>query len=335
MNVSGAIQQKKATPFSPRQSTTTSLCPAKQGRTTTTKSCSWCKGLNDCMVMGSIVPQHEQPQNLEQQVAELEKELQKQKELRALYRLKLERTQDYLRYCLQMAQDNGFLDLLINIKENQQECLLSSSTTSPPMPPLMKHRSDLAPLIDQAKMNGWHIEPHEIELHEKVAQGSTADVYKGTWRGLDVAVKCIYPDFFNSNDNGVNFFAQEVETLSKQRHCFVLQLMGACLNPPDHGWIVTEFLSMTLKEWLHGPGRRQRERIVPLPQLEERLAKALEIAQAMQYLHDHKPKVIHRDLKPSNIFLDDALRVRVADFGHARFLSEGEKALTGETGKDY
>ena len=97
-------------------------------------------------------------------VAELENELQKQKELRALYRLKLERTQDYLRYCLQMAQDNGFLDLLINIKESQQECLLPSSTTSPPMPPLMKHRSDLAPLIDQAKMNGWHIEPHEVGL---------------------------------------------------------------------------------------------------------------------------------------------------------------------------
>ena len=61
---------------------------------------------------------------------------------------------------------------------------------------------------------------------------------------------------------------------------------------------------------------------------------ALEIAQAMQYLHEQKPaKVIHRDLKPSNIFLDDDMHVRIADFGHARFLNDGEKALTGETGK--
>lgn len=60
--------------------------------------------------------------------------------------------------------------------------------------------------------------------------------------------------------------------------------------------------------------------------------RALEIAQAMQYLHEQKPKVIHRDLKPSNIFLDDALHVRVADFGHARFLDDDEMALTGETG---
>jgi serine/threonine-protein kinase TNNI3K len=53
----------------------------------------------------------------------------------------------------------------------------------------------------------------------------------------------------------------------------------------------------------------------------------------MQYLHEQKPKIIHRDLKPSNIFLDFDLHVRVADFGHARFLGDGEMALTGETGK--
>lgn len=175
----------------------------------------------------------------------------------------------------------------------------------------------------------------QIEFKEKIGHGSTAEIYKGTWRGLDVAVKCIRPDFFETNENGVSFFAQEVETLSRQRHRLVLQLMGACLDPPDHAWVVTEFLTTTLKDWLHGPGNRRNKakRAVPLPPLEDRLAKALEIAQAMQYLHEQSPKLIHRDLKPSNIFLDDAMHVRIADFGHARFLSDKEMALTGETGK--
>lgn len=146
-------------------------------------------------------------------------------------------------------------------------------------------------------------------------------------------MKCISPSFFESNENGESFFAQELDTLSRQRHRFVLQLMGACLDPPDHAWVVTEYLGMTLKEWLHGPGNsRRKERLVPLPPIEERIIKALEISQAMQYLHQQKPKLIHRDLKPSNIFLDDANHVRVADFGHARFLSDEEMALTGETG---
>lgn len=73
--------------------------------------------------------------------------------------------------------------------------------------------------------------------------------------------------------------------------------------------------------------------MVPLPPFKDRVIRALEIAQAMQYLHEQKPKLVHRDLKPSNIFLDDAMHVRVADFGHARFLGDEEMALTGETGK--
>lgn len=170
-------------------------------------------------------------------------------------------------------------------------------------------------------------------MEEKIGQGSTADIHRGTWRGFEVAVKCISAEFFRTNANGVEFFAQEVETLSKQRHRFVLHLMGACLEPPRHAWVVTEYLSTTLKVWLHGPGKRRRDRVVPLPPFKDRVIRALEMAQAMQYLHEQRPKVIHRDLKPSNIFLDDAMHVRVADFGHARFLEDGEMALTGETGK--
>ncbi|KAG6770479.1 hypothetical protein POTOM_026163 [Populus tomentosa] len=161
-------------------------------------------------------------------VADLEREVLEQKELRIMYRKRMETTQDYLKYCLQVAQENGFLDLIIQNKDDQQ-------------------------------------------------------------------VKCMFPDFFLSNENGVNFFAQELDTLSRQRHCYVLQLLEACIDPPG----------------FCGIG----------------------VSQAMQYLHQQKPKVIHRDLKPSNIFLDDSNHVRVADFGHARFLlDDAEMALTGETG---
>lgn len=115
----------------------------------------------------------------------------------------------------------------------------------------------------------------------------------------------------------------------------MLRLVGACLQPPENAWIVTELLSgKTLTEWLYGHKERRRERAIPLPPLQERIMKGLEIAQAMWYLHEQNPKVIHRDLKPSNILLDDSMHVRVADFGHARLLPEGEQALTGEMGNN-
>lgn len=98
-------------------------------------------------------------------------ELEKQKEVRSLYKMKLERTQDYLRHCLQVAQDNGFLDLIIGNKSKQQESLLSSPATiisngminNPQInnPPVHDH-SDLAALVEQAKMQGWYIQPNEV-----------------------------------------------------------------------------------------------------------------------------------------------------------------------------
>ncbi|XP_020236594.1 serine/threonine-protein kinase STY13 [Cajanus cajan] len=294
-----------------------------------------CRGLNSVRTVSSTAPtlQHQQRyERLEVKVAGLEKEVQRQTELRVMYRKRMERTQDYLKYCLQVAQENGILDLIVHSKGELPQSPLSLHTINSNTFTPSHHHPNLTTITEQAKINGWYIDPSEIELGEKVGKGTTAEIHRGTWRGYDVAVKCMSESFFHKNANGVVFFAQELETLSKQRHRFVLQLMGACLEPPRHAWVVTEYLKSTLKEWLHGPGKRPRDRSVPLPPFKDRLMRALEIAQAMQYLHEQNPKVIHRDLKPSNIFLDDALHVRVADFGHARFLGDGEMALTGETG---
>ncbi|KAK6248925.1 hypothetical protein QUC31_020490 [Theobroma cacao] len=349
MNSAGTPEQKKATLSYYHQAlVTSSQVKEEKSSTATPSSRQFCCRFTGWFRMGSVVstnPQQQRQQQqegkqqrlerptskLEEQVTDLEKEVEKQKEMHAMYKKRMESTQDYLRYCLQVAQENGFLDLIVNNKYPISPNVINGNV-SPRVPAFVSLQSDLAILINQAKMDGWYIDPVEIKLQEIIGQGSTANIYRGIWRGLDVAVKCIHPDFFHKNENGVTFFAQEVETLARQRHRFILQLMGACLDPPTHGWVLTEFLSMTLKDWLHGPGNRRRERVKPIPPLQERLTIALEIAQAMQHLHEQKPRVIHRDLKPSNIFLDDAKHVRVADFGHARFLSEEEMALTGETG---
>ena len=168
-----------------------------------------------------------------------------------------------------------------------------------------------------------------------IGRGTTADIHRATWRGLEVAVKWVRPELLVTNPGAEAFFAQEAELLSRQRHPHVLRLMGACLRPPGSCFLVTELLSgATLGEWLHG-GRRRRPRAASSspPPLVDRVSRALEIALAMRHLHKQTPRVVHRDLKPSNVLLDAELRARVSDFGHARFLPDGKEALTGETGK--
>jgi hypothetical protein len=103
-------------------------------------------------------------------VADLEREVLKQKELRIMYRKRMETTQDYLKYCLQVAKENGFLDLIIQNKDDQQGIkdalptnIVSPRITSPhQLPTQVPQLPNLAFTIDQAKMNGWYIESHEV-----------------------------------------------------------------------------------------------------------------------------------------------------------------------------
>ncbi|PRQ55514.1 putative protein kinase RLK-Pelle-LRR-XII-1 family [Rosa chinensis] len=57
--------------------------------------------------------------------------------------------------------------------------------------------------------------------------------------------------------------------------------------------------------------------------LVQRLNIAIEVACALDYLHNHhETPIVHCDLKPSNVLLDSDLTGHVSNFGLSRFLSE-------------
>ncbi|KAM0834167.1 hypothetical protein ACQ4PT_063791 [Festuca glaucescens] len=176
-------------------------------------------------------------QQCSEQVAKLTEQLQKQSELKETYKARLENAQEYLRFCLEVAQQHGFLHLMSTSndgklsprRDDEAEAATAADNDEGERELIEAPPSDpyLAATRKLAVQHGWSVAPDEIELHEMIGRGTTADIHRATWRGLDVVVKWMRPELFLSNPSAEAFFAQELDVLSRQRHPDVLRLMGA------------------------------------------------------------------------------------------------------------
>jgi len=188
--------------------------------------------------------------------------------------------------------------------------------------------------------------PEELEvarsdlIFEKlIGSGATAQVWRGTLRGTDVAVKQLSDGFIlpdgSEDETARDNFTREMEVMLKIRHPNLVLFMGATTASRPL-CVITEFCrGGNLFELLH----QHRHIVLSWPQ---RLKIAMDIAKAMMFLHTHKPPIIHRDLKSLNVLLADPLRspydtpqAKVSDFGMStlkRLQGGGERRMTGWAG---
>jgi len=163
----------------------------------------------------------------------------------------------------------------------------------------------------------WKIDFHDMRLGTLIGRGGFGEVYRGTWRGTDVAIKMLLEQ--NVEQSVLDAFCDEVSLMRQLRHPQIVLFMGASLTPGKLA-IVTEFLPrLSLFAVLHDAS------VELPPQL--KLSMLADVARGMTYLHSNSPPVLHLDLKSLNLLVDTNFRVKVADFG----LSTFKKHLAGVT----
>mmetsp|Transcript_2906 Transcript_2906/g.11453 ORF Transcript_2906/g.11453 Transcript_2906/m.11453 type:complete len:458 (-) Transcript_2906:54-1427(-) len=187
-------------------------------------------------------------------------------------------------------------------------------------------RDELPALVRDGESAGWLADVSDVKLGDVLGQGSSGVTMMGKWKGQPLAVKRVN---VSGKSRAVSFL-REVKILAQLRHPHVLPFYAACLKPPDHCLLLTDYCTgATLKEWLY-----PRDGSNP-PSTRRRLRIGFQIARGMRYLESLG--IMHRDLKPSNVFLTHpgkGARAVIADFGLARPVPDpkSESVLTGETG---
>ena len=173
----------------------------------------------------------------------------------------------------------------------------------------------------------WEIQWPDIDMgdNSRIGIGSYGEVFRGQWRGTEVAVKRFLDQ--QMSPQLTQEFRAEVAIMKRLRHPNIVLFMGAVPKPPNLS-IVTEYMPRgSLFKLLHRSGKPPDER--------RRVRMAVDIAKGMHYLHCCTPPIVHRDLKSPNILVNRDWSVKVSDFGLSRvksstFLSSRSQAGTPE-----
>jgi len=155
-------------------------------------------------------------------------------------------------------------------------------------------------------------EPEKIKYSdlthvESLGSGEFGEVYRGTYKGKEVAIKMLYGDDSMMNELVMQDLAKEIESFRYLRHKRLVGFIGACLEWPNP-CLVTEYMpGGSLHHLLH-------VRKLKLP-LKQSIYMCLQLADGVMYLHSQNPTVVHRDLKSLNVVLDLNLNIKICDFG--------------------
>ncbi|BAF23276.1 receptor kinase-like protein Xa21 [Oryza sativa Japonica Group] len=162
-----------------------------------------------------------------------------------------------------------------------------------------------------------------------IGSGSFGNVYIGNLI-IDQNLVPIAVKVLNLSQRGASrSFLTECDALRRIRHRKLVKVITICSGSDQNGdefkALVLEFIcNGSLDEWLHASTAAISTSYRRL-NLMKRLHIALDVAEALEYLHHHiVPPIVHCDIKPSNILLDDDMVAHVTDFGLAKIINIAE-----------
>ena len=238
----------------------------------------------------------EQKQSLERQLTTLEGD--RKKESAKLQEQLNERVQE-------------LTDLRKELRDREQDNVVLEKDLSAAKEKLTEYESHL-------KTRDWVLCRSEVQLSdESLGVGALGRVVKGRYCGCVVAIKQLHQLTLTQRER--RLFEREMDIASRCRHPCLLQFIGATQD--ERPLFVTEIMEKSLRKLL-GERQKQNQHLTET----EIIFISLDVARALNYLHQRKPEpIVHRDVSSANVLLwkqNNQWRGKLGDYGTAKFLQE-------------
>jgi len=182
--------------------------------------------------------------------------------------------------------------------------------------------------LPQSLKNG-EILRDRYKVREQIGQGGTGNIYLADDLRLQGRL-CALKEVEHNQALPTEMFEQAREQFFRE---------ASVLARLDHPNLpkVSDYFAVDSRDYLvmdYVPGKDLREQMQEarrnksfLPE-KELWRCAIQIADALHYLHNQDPPIIHRDIKPSNIKLTPSGLVKLVDFGLVKIMAPDEVTIT-------
>jgi serine/threonine protein kinase len=166
-------------------------------------------------------------------------------------------------------------------------------------------------------------------IREQIGQGGTGSIYLADDKRLEGRL-CALKEVEHNQALPAHVFEQAREQFFRE---------ASVLARLDHPNLpkVSDFFSVGPRDYLvmdYVPGKDLRERMQEARRNNiflsenEVLRWAVQLADALNYLHSQEPSIIHRDIKPSNLKITPSGLIKLVDFGLVKIMAMDEVTIT-------